>query len=58
MWTVRERGMVHTEFWFGKLRGKYHLEDLDIEGRIIVKGVFNSEDGAVTWIDLVEVRDK
>jgi len=28
---------VHTEFWWGNLREREHLENPDIDGRIILK---------------------
>jgi hypothetical protein len=28
---------VHTLFWVGKLKGRDHLEDLDVSGRITFK---------------------
>jgi len=31
-------GEVHTEFWWGGLRKRDHLEGLGIYGRIIVNG--------------------
>jgi hypothetical protein len=31
------RGEVHTGFWWGHLKEKYHLEHLSIEGKIILK---------------------
>jgi hypothetical protein len=34
------REEVHTRFWLGKLGGKDQLEDLDVEGRIILRWVF------------------
>jgi len=30
-------GEVHTWFWWGNLRERDHLEDLDIDERIILK---------------------
>jgi len=57
-WDVRIRGVVHTGFWLGILKEKYHLEDIRIDGRIILKRVFIREDGTVDWIDLVEDTDK
>jgi len=32
-----ERGEVHIGFWWGDLRERTTLEDLDIDGRIILK---------------------
>jgi hypothetical protein len=31
-----ERGEVHTEFWWGNLRERNHLEDPGVDGRIIL----------------------
>jgi len=31
---------VHTDFWLGKLRRRNHLEDLDVDGRIILRWIF------------------
>jgi hypothetical protein len=30
---------VHAGFWWGNLRSRDHLKDLDIDGRIILKSV-------------------
>jgi hypothetical protein len=37
MWHVWVRGEVHTGFWFGDLREGVHLEDLGVDGSIILK---------------------
>jgi hypothetical protein len=37
-------GNVHTEVWWGDLREKGHLEDQDVDGRIILKLTFNNWD--------------
>jgi len=37
MWHVWVRGEVHTEFWWGDLREGDHLEDLGVDGIIILK---------------------
>jgi hypothetical protein len=55
MWDVRGRGMVHTGIWWGNPRERDHLQDLDVDGRIILKRVFNRWVGAVDSIDLLRV---
>jgi len=37
MWHVWGRGAVRTGFWWGKLKGKDHLEDPDGDGKIMLK---------------------
>jgi hypothetical protein len=34
---VWDTGDVHTGFWWGDLRERDHLDDLDLDGRIILK---------------------
>jgi hypothetical protein len=36
---------VHTGFWWGKFRVRTHLEDLGIDGRIILKSSLRNEFG-------------
>jgi hypothetical protein len=31
---------VNIGFWWGDLRERYHFEDLDVDGRIIMKWIF------------------
>ena len=37
MWHVWETGELHTEFWWGRPKGKNYLEDLGVDGRIMLK---------------------
>jgi hypothetical protein len=34
------RGVMHAGFWWGRLREGDHLEDIGVDGRIILKRVF------------------
>jgi hypothetical protein len=45
MWHVWETGDVHMGFWWGDLRVRDHLEDIGIDGRIILKWTFKKLDG-------------
>jgi hypothetical protein len=49
---------VPIGFWWGNLREENHLDDRDVDGRIILKCISEKWDGDIDWIDLAEVRDK
>jgi len=34
------RGEVHTEFWWGNLSERDHLEDPSLDGRMIIRWIF------------------
>lgn len=34
MWHIQGRGEACTAFWWGKLRGREHLKDLGLDGRV------------------------
>jgi len=38
------RGEVYTGFLWGNLRGTDHLEDPDVDGRIILRWLFKKQD--------------
>jgi hypothetical protein len=48
--------MVRTGVWWGHVREEDHLEDLGVEGRIILKCILSRWDGGVHWIDLAQDR--
>jgi hypothetical protein len=41
-----------------KHKGKNHLEDPSVDGRIILKWIFKKWDEGLKWIDLPQDRDK
>ena len=49
---------MHIRFRWGNLREGSHLDDLNVEGRIILKWVFNEWDGGMDWIDMGRDRDR
>ena len=54
--SMGENRGVYTEFWWGNLRERDHLEDPGLNGRIILKWIFRKWDvGAWTgsiWLKL------
>jgi len=52
---VWETGGVHTGFWWGDLRERYQLEDVRLDGRIILKWILETCDGDA-WIGLMWLR--
>jgi hypothetical protein len=44
------RREVHTRFWWGDLREGDHLEDPDVDRRVIFKWIFKKWDGACTGL--------
>ena len=42
-------------FWWGNVRERDHLEDLGVDGRIIVKWIFKKWDGDA-WAGLLWLR--
>jgi len=52
------RGRVHTGFWWGNMKERAHLEDPDVDGRIILKWIFKKWNGDIDWINLAQKRDR
>jgi hypothetical protein len=57
MWHVWGTGELHTGFWWGDLSERGHLEDFDIDGKIILKCIFRNLLEGVDWIDLAQDSD-
>jgi hypothetical protein len=50
---------VHTGLLLGNPKERDHLEDLGVNGRVIVEYIFKKLfDRGVEWIDLVQEREK
>ena len=47
-----KRGKVHGGFWLGILRGSHHLEDLGVDGTILLKWKFKKFDMGVNSTDV------
>jgi hypothetical protein len=58
MWHVWGRREVHTGLWEGDLREGDHLGDPGVDGRKILKWIFNKWDGGMEWIELAQDRDR
>jgi hypothetical protein len=49
--------VVHTGFWWGKVRKEDYLEDPHIDERIILKRMFGKWSGDMDWVDPTEDSD-
>jgi hypothetical protein len=49
---------VHTEFRWGCLRARGHLEDLIVDGKLILTWIFKKFDGSMDWIDVAQDRSR
>ena len=44
--------------WWGNHSERKHLEDLGVDGRIILKWIFKKWDSSLYWIELAHDRDR
>jgi len=56
--TYGRRGEVHVGFWWGNMKERDHLEDLGIDGTIILKYIFKKWDEVMDWFDLAQDWDR
>jgi len=54
--TYGRREVVHTGFWWGHLREGHHLEDPDLDWRIILRWIFRKWNGGGAWTGLIWLR--
>ena len=53
-----ETGKVQAGFWWGILRGSDHLEDLGVDGTILLQRKFKKLDKGVDSTDLAQDRNR
>lgn len=60
MYHLWRRGELHTGFWWGTLGERDHLDDLGLDGRIILKLIFKKwhSKGGMGWIHLAQDRGR
>jgi hypothetical protein len=52
------RGEVHSGFWWGNVKDIDHLEDLGVDGRIILRWIFRKWSRGMDCIDLALDRNR
>jgi hypothetical protein len=54
---LRGREEAHVGIWRENLRERDHLEDLRVDGRIILECVFQKGNEGLDWTDFAQDRD-
>ena len=50
---------MHTGFWWRNLRERDNLQDLGVDGNIILRWIFRKLDGeGMDWLELAQDRDR
>jgi len=44
--------------WLGDLRDRDHLQDLGVDGMILLKWIFKNLDGSIGWTYLAQNKDR
>jgi hypothetical protein len=52
------REEMYTWLWWGNMKERDHLENTDLDGRIILKLIFWKWDGGMDRLDLARDRDR
>ena len=52
------KGDEYTGFWRKNLRKDDYLKNPGVDGRMILKQIFEKVDGDLDWIDLAQDREK
>jgi hypothetical protein len=49
---------VQTGFWWDNLKERDHLEDLGVDGKMILIWIFRMWDGGLDWICMAQDRER
>jgi hypothetical protein len=49
---------MHKGFWWGNLRERDYLEELLVDGRVLLKWIFKNLNGGTKWIYLAQDRGR